>query len=496
MIKNILLSMLLTVSLFAESTTTETIIDQNIVDKGTDKYGNQIYQRDVTIKTSNYKVDNFWKKFSFDGKGQDSTDFQTIAKTGTVQMSVEATSLCSLYPELDDKGCSGQKPFLINDNTVASVPYDTNLSLIFKRTENVGDYKENSSNEFYPLDIERTEKYYKSDKHGDHTSFFGFFFKLFTSFFGQGTSTTSSAPTEDIRQRYMANVVAGVDQDHLLTKNKTTIKKALNKPVSFIDYSETVTTPASCRLGFFRFSAGSIFCNFPFFSKSIPQTTIKKDTILADTESALISFAGSYVGDKINDYNTKSTEVKIVESDNDGFFGKLKCFLFGCPKRTITAIKGNNYSFPADSGITMTMAVTNGGTKPKIDSFEHFRLLGIRSVYGDAAQCKIGKKDCLFFIFCKKSTFTVTPTSPVTEENEKLSPQDWLSWCDRYKNDTSYHSLEDFFGKIFSFFKKTTYRWESGSRETESSLILDLKRIKLDRNTPGTKVRYKLMNTK
>ena len=490
MIQKLLLTLLISSTLYGagNAPTTTTTTFGNEVSAGKDKHGNPIFNRTVTIKTDNYKVDNFWKKFSFSGSGQDSMDFQSIAKAGTMRISVEATSLCNLYPELDKAGCSGQKPFLINNEAVPAT-YDTNISLIFNRTQNVSDYNNSSDSVFYPLDVERTDKYYKTDHDGDEKSFFGFFRQLFSLFFGTGSSvSTPSTPTEDIRQRYMANVVSGIDQDHLLEKNITVVNNALNVPVSFIDYSSTTTTAGTCRLGFFTFPDTSLLCNFPFFSQTTPPITVVTDTITEDTESSIIAFAGTYIGDDINDYNTQSTEVVILENQNTGFFSIIKCFFFGCSQQTTTVVRGNNYTFPNDTGITMTLAVTNDGTK--VDDFEHFRLQGIRSVVGEDAQCEIKKRTCFMFM-CSYVDFTATPTVVRNAASyDGLSAQQWLSWCNN-NDDGIYHDLS-----AFSLpFIGSRYKVLSNSQQTGSSLVLDLKRIKLDTNDTSVTLRYKLMNT-
>jgi len=492
MIKKTLLLLLIMSSVYAETETSTSFGNEQSM--GTDIHGSPLFNRTVTIKTDDYKVENFWNKLSFSGSGQDEMKFNSISKSGTVRITVESTSLCTLYPELDKNGCSGQKPFLINNEAVPA--YDATVSLIFKKTAILSDYSNTNADAFYPLDVDRNEKFYKSQS-DNTTSFFGFFRKLFSFFFGTGTQApTGNTQTEDIRQRYMANIVSGIDQDHLLEKNVTVIEPVIstptvNNPVALLDYTVTTTTPGSCRLGFFRFPAGSIFCNFPFFSKNIPQTTVTTDTISEDTESSLIAFAGTFIGENINDYNTRSTAIQVVESNNGGFFGRLKCFFFGCPQQTTTVIKGNDYTFPNDSGITLTMAVTENGSK--IDSFEHFRLQGIRSLYGEDAQCRIKKRSCVGF-FCSYQEFTATPTIVNGSSSyEDLTAQQWLSWCGN-NNDGNYHNLSDFFFNLPFF--GSDYKVMSNAQQTASSLVLDLKRIRLDTNSTSVTLRYKLMDVK
>jgi len=56
--KRVLPLMILTVAHVVATETTTTFGNQSTV--GSDEYGNSVYQRDVTIKTTDFKVDNFW----------------------------------------------------------------------------------------------------------------------------------------------------------------------------------------------------------------------------------------------------------------------------------------------------------------------------------------------------------------------------------------------------------------------------------------------------
>ena len=483
----------------------------NVIVDGKDEHGNSVYERVVDIQTSGYKVDNFWKKFSWDGKGQDTTTIEKIATKGTVRVSIEATSLCTLYPELDQDGCSGQKPFLMNSVAVPAI--DSDVSLIFKNTPSYADYNKSSDSEFFPLDIDRNEKFYKSQP-DNKKSFFGLFSKLISIFFRKPADSVPEV-VEDIRQRYMTNIVAGVDQDHLMKSGKTAINTTLNTPVSLIDYSETATTSGYCRLGFFRFPLSSHICNFPFFVKVNPPVTTQTDTIVSDTESSLVAFAGSFVGDDIEAYNNKSTRVEILEPVVSGFFGKLKCFFFGCPKTTITRILGNNYAFPNETGITMSLAVSNDGST--VDSFETFRLLGIRSVFAQSRACKIKKdsflSDRVIYVKpnqtikkCKESSWFGTSCEDEGSSYEGNSVTQWLTWCKNISENGNPGSQKpnkaafSFFGGSsayqFHMFGSKYSLKEYNDEDSNTSLVLDLKRIKLDLSSKDTIRRYQLVETK
>lgn len=101
-IKTITLSTLLITQLYGAATLTHTTLDNAQTLMGKDIHGATIYERQVTIETNNFKVDNFWNKFSNNGTGNGQTSYNAISKTGTVQIGVEATSLCTLYKELVD----------------------------------------------------------------------------------------------------------------------------------------------------------------------------------------------------------------------------------------------------------------------------------------------------------------------------------------------------------------------------------------------------------
>ncbi len=375
-----------------------------------DKHGNYIYERDVTIKTKNYKVKNFWKNFSFDSKNAKAENSYDVTKTGTVRISVEATSLCTKYPELDEKGCSGQKPFFINNEVLSGKKTGDIVSLMFQKDYNGFSpfssagilYDSTDASVFYPLDIDRNEKYYKEIPGKTHT-FYSFFGRLFNGFFGDGNFFSSffsrkvasqGSEVVDVRKKYIANVVSGVDQNHLLSLGKPVSTTALNTPVSLIDYSEVKNKAGGCRLFFFKYSENSKFCNFfSFFSKTEPSVSYKIDMIQADTENSLITFASAY-----NDKNVtviKSKATSIVQPKSTSFFAKIIAFFFGSPSNTetISAPIETIYDFTADGNtpININLAVTNDGKK--VDSFQTFKLNKIHSISNARQWCRVDMPD-------------------------------------------------------------------------------------------------------
>jgi hypothetical protein len=102
------LGTLLLTPLQAQTVTTTEFepIPQN---KSKDKYGNTFYEREASITTKNFRVENFWSRFS--DKAEDESTYTNITRKGRFKVTIEATSACALDPLLDSQGCSGQKPF-------------------------------------------------------------------------------------------------------------------------------------------------------------------------------------------------------------------------------------------------------------------------------------------------------------------------------------------------------------------------------------------------
>ncbi len=553
MIQKILLICLISLNIYAAETTTKvTFTDERSMDA--DKHGNYIYERDVTIDTHNFKVENFWNKFSFSGEGKSESEFSTLSKTGTVRISVEATSLCSIYTELDSAGCSGQKPFLINDEAIAGKITGNTISLIFQKDYNGTDilYTNTNSDVFYPLDIERNEHFYKKQGH-DAKSFFGLFGRLFNTFFGDdgffssffnfGVSDSDGNPVEDIRQRYIANIVSGVDQDHLLEKGVTPLETTkLNDPVSLIDYSETVVEEGECRLFFFKYSADNGYCNFmagmPFislFSSATPTTTYEIDTIQVDTENSLIAFASAYTEMTIDDYTAGTTYVK--ESKKSGLLsGMVKGFfcmfsLGSCGEaEEIEEPMSTSYVFDDDSAVNLTMAVTNEGDS--IDSFQTFRLKSINSIaanqhtchvdyngkYGSSwdhnfkgseSETKLVNGDCIenCGLFDRNKIYEqVEVDNTYGYNSDAKTPSQWLSWCDDLMKDYTGGTHRECLFPILGIGCRdvpntvTEGRYEilsnSYVNSSKRGLILDLELIELNPKSKAVTLRYELISTK
>lgn len=567
-IKTLALSTLLMTQLYGAATVTHTTLDNAESLIGKDVHGATLYERQVTIETNNFKVDNFWNKFSNNGTGDAQTSYNTISKSGTVQISVEATSICSIYKELDADGCSGQKPFLINDEAVNGIYIGDTITLLFQKDYNGTNitYNDINASVFYPLDVERDEKFYKEEGTKSFKTFFqklfdGFFLtSFFSSFFSHEVVDKNNNPSEDIRQRYIANIVSGIDQNHLLEKAITPLTtNALNTPVSLIDYTENVSSAGSCSLFFFKFPESSPFCNLmgsmPFismFSSAKPATNYTIDTIQADTENALVSYAGTYADLNVNTYQAGTVYQKQSTSTGliSGMINMMKCFFFGCPKvNDVQEAMDSHYAFTDENAINLTFAVTNNGSS--IDDFETFRLMGIHSLSGNEQMCQVKETNTgdtwsshtfkgsesdtiqvvvpestvctqwLFFFCTKWETIPATTTTVAntysakymsetvqsnlaidTNNDDLMAPSEWLTWCDymveKYKNSVTTVCTGFFIfqtcTEVPASVKENGYEVLSYTNSSKRGLLLDLKLVEPKPTDEAVTLRYKLLN--
>ncbi len=558
MITKLLMVCLISLSTHALDTTTEVTFTSE-KSAGEDKSGNALYDRDVKINTKNFKVENFWNKFSYQGEGVKESEFETISQMGTVRISVESTSICSLYSQLDKNGCSGQKPFLINDEALIAKSEGDVIKLVFQKDYNGSapfdadgiPYSDLNDSVFYPLDVDRNGKYYKEQAHSKN-SFFGIFRMMFNAFFGQdgffsaffnfGVTDTNNQQVEDVRKRYIANIISGLDQDHLLTKGETPIKTTLlNSPVSLIDYTEDVSVDASCNMFMFTFSESSLICNMmgamsfimPFANEN-PAVNYTVDTIQADTENSLITFASSYSGMTLSEYNAGTVYVK--ESSSSTIMGAIvksfSCMIFGCPKvEDIEQPTNSYYAFDDDSAINLTMAVTEGGTS--VDDFQTFRLKSINSIAANQHTCHVdydpsgwskdwdynfkgGQSDvktvdgdCIEncgYMDGKNIYEQLEVPNLYGEGDDAKTPSQWLTWCDNLMQDytggthtecTSFMMIEKC-REVPNTVEDGDYEILSNSyvNSAKRGLILELELINLTPTSKAATLRYELISTK
>lgn len=493
------------------ATTTDTTFSSES-DLGSDSFGNMLFERTVKIDTRNYTVDNFWKGFQDNGQGDKEEKYTSVATTGTVRITVEATSLCTMVTSLDRGGCSGQKPFVINDEVLDGMATGDTVTLLFQKNYDIDSdtilYENTASDRFYPLDIQRNETYYK--ERASSKSFFGFFKIMFDAFFGSdgffssffsfGVVDKDNVAAEDIRQRYIANIVAGVDQDHLMEKGVTALETTkLNDPVSLIDYQENTASSGSCNLFFFKFPEDNFFCQFmsgmpfiSFFASSSPATVYTVDTIEADTENALVTFAGTYAGIDLTQYQNGTTYVQ--QSASTGIIGMMiemmKCFFFGCSSSDeVEEPMDSYYTFTGDTAVNLTFAVTSDGTQ--IDDFQTFELTGIHSMTGNERSCKVKRNG---FIFGWTETFV----PGVSKTKDGKTNEEWLDWCDEQMEeatvDEGCSGFGCFFSAFASFFSWDTYEIKAYTNGGKKALLLDLKLTELQPGDGANTLRYKLIS--
>ncbi|HEX5623904.1 MAG TPA: hypothetical protein VFX57_05650, partial [Sulfuricurvum sp.] len=310
MVKRIGIGVLLMTSMmYAQTATTETIFIDHGSSLGKDTYGNELYDQNVTIKTTNYEVDTFWNRF-FNPDDKKKT-FTQLTTSASARMRVEASSACSIAGkgELSSEGCSGQKPFLVNDTSVAGLAEGASVSLIFQPVYKdpanpTGLYTDTSAEKMiYPLDILRDENYYKNDVPLEgKKSFFSFFsdiFKSFFSFFGFSSQNSTDyrnnpvvkidnvTPADAERERYKANIIAGVQQKYLMPTGTNLHQGLLYTPVSLLHYKQkekeatvsgcqTSGWPIMCRMitGF-----TSMFFNTTLLNKNTSGSVVKSELI-------------------------------------------------------------------------------------------------------------------------------------------------------------------------------------------------------------------------
>lgn len=453
------------------ATTTTTILERN--DKGMDAHGNQLYTQEVSISTQNYEVETFWNRF-FDPDNK-SRNFTQVKTTANAQMIVEASSACSIAGkgQLPSQGCSGQKPFLVNNEAVDTLANGATVSLMFQpvKEDKTGAllYTTNNANVLYPLDIGRNGEFYESTapvQAGSKQTFFSFFTGIFDFFFDKmvgmdffGTPKIAdvkygirSNEAEDRRKRYIANIIAGVDHDHLMRRpyggesaTQVDAMSRLNDPVSVLHYDEAKKTTDSdqCKFMFLNLSSDGVMCRMmsgfgmdawmPFFN-SAKISEVDVNTITIDTENALLAAAG-----KVN-----STSYQQVSASTDtqklsllqqmikpmmSMMDMMKTMMFGSSKSTIVADPVEiKYDLSAKP-MTLTLAVTNDGSQ--IDRFETFKLTGLRSTYGDRVnQCSV-KYSGIFGFGGWTATFYESQGTTVTSRTKGTinTHAEWVNWC-------------------------------------------------------------------
>ncbi len=460
--KIILLGFLvLTLVLSAKTTTTNVTLQTPYEEEDMqNEYGDKIMYQNVKINTQNFKINNFWGKFS--DAAQDQSNFTNIATAANVKLTIENSFTCK-DGGLPEEGCSGQKPFLINQGTLDNNELKKDAMgqalptgeyrIPFDSAQN---YDTNHDDAFYALDVFRDGKYYQDDGTNDYNNekpktFFGYLVKLIKTYFSpQNDTTIVSALTQntvEARNRYMANIVFGLQQDYRIKKESAIDTNSINqasttKQPSLLDYNALmINETTGCDGIFFTFNPNSLTCKFqnffgmsqwmPFFGdgasllgENSSKSSIQSDSVLEDTETTLLTLASkldntNYVQPKI-DPNTGRISILGEVFKPMIFMAKsMFRFFFGENSKTLTETVSVNFDFTNHMPLTF-MQVQNGIVK----GFEYFKLLGIESVYGTEVQsCKVKQTKNFFFFpigWDSKTFIEGVPTNTKFDMNSGL----------------------------------------------------------------------------
>jgi hypothetical protein len=297
-------------------------------------YGEKIMYQDVVITTKDFKINNFWGKFS--DTAQNQSTFTDIATAANVKLTIKNAFTCKDGGLLEE-GCSGQKPFLLNnciltnpdvqlDRLGAPLP-EGEYRIPFDTATN---YDASHDDAFYALDVYRDTQYYEEPAAGDTTNstkpknFFGYVVAFFQDYFSKDTAvygSTIGSPQE--RDRYMANIIFGLQKKYRIAKEDVVTTTQINqanaeKKVTLLDYNALIIeTTTGCNGLFFSYDPDSLTCktiNFfgisqwmPFINSTNtnPEKKIQSDSVLEDTETTLLTLAGKL--DKVNYVDAKNS---------------------------------------------------------------------------------------------------------------------------------------------------------------------------------------------
>lgn len=470
--KIILLVATVTLLMAQKTDTTVTFGKMNYI--GNDTTGESLYERDVKIDTKNYKVDTFWSRFSWDGKGEEQKRFASVATSGKVRIRVSSDFTCQ-KAGLDAQGCSGQKPFLINQGVLSNP--DMQLDSEGKSLpsgeyripfDSAGNYNAANDDAFYALDVFRDGKYYSEGSRSDANdakpkSFLGYIIALFRDYFSKDVNTyTTGTASPEQRNRYIANITFGHQQAYMLEKSSaiaTTETNTANsgKKVSLLDYnSQIIEQTTGCNGLFFSYDPDSLTCksidffglsNFMPFVNNQPQIKVKSDSVVEDTETTLLALQGKLDNypylekrTKVDAASKKRTVLSELFKPVTFMADSMFRFFFGSASKNITEMviaKFDDFKHP----MPLTFIVTDG---TKVTDFAHFKLLGIESVYGtEVESCKV--KDVKGIFGWRSSYETFTKGVPT---NTQFDIEGGFKWV--FHNPSEYNEL--------NITKKTIYR--------------------------------------
>ena len=424
----ITLSLFVSLNLYATQTQTNVLFEDTFTQgEVTNEYGDKIAYQKVKLQTTNFKVDNFWSKFHLNGKAQD--NYENITTTALVKLTTELSFTCK-DGGLDTEGCSGQKPFFINVNTLtnpdmkldrlgAPLP-EGEFRIPFDKAAN---YTSDRDDAFYSLDVFRDGEYYKAPQtplaEDSPKNFFGYIKSFLGDFFSKDTATTYSESMttheQEVRGRYVANITFGLQKNYRAKRNSTIHTNEINtadeqKRISQIDYAQTaITSTTGCDGLFLNYDPDSIVCTgvsffglanwMPFFNNG-EETEYKTTAVLEDTEVTLLTLAGK--NDGVNYIDQKAT----VDTSNDTksfaseifkpvsfMASSVLRFLFGENSKTLTEVVSAEFDFT--NPLPLTFFEVNNDN---IAEFRHFALLGLESIYGtEVESCKVKQTKTFFF---------------------------------------------------------------------------------------------------
>ncbi|WP_457750244.1 hypothetical protein [Sulfurimonas sp.] len=432
---------LLTLSIFTlllTAKTTSSVEFQTPYEDGMtqNEYGDKIMYQDVKINTQDFKIDNFWGKFS--DAAQNQSNFTNIATAANVKLTIENVFTCK-DGGLAEEGCSGQKPFLLNNGTLTNpdlqldklgaplpegeyrIPFDS-----------ASNYDTSHDDAFYALDVYRDNEYYKEPAAEDTTStqnsknFFAYVIAFFQDYFSKDTAVYGSAiGSPEQRDRYMANMIFGLQKQYRIAKEDpitTTETNTANeiKKVSLLDYnSQIIENTTGCDGLFFSYDPDSLTCkaiNFfgisqwmPFINStdSSAELRVQSDSVLEDTETTLLTLAGkldnvNYVDAKtaVDSETGKKSFIGEIFKPMSYMMGSMFRFFFGANSKNLTEVVSADFDFV--NHMPLTFIQTDG---EEAINFLYFELLGLESIYGtEVESCRV--KQSGFIFTWDEKTFT------------------------------------------------------------------------------------------
>lgn len=373
---------------------------------GSDEYGRVVYEVNITTKIKNYIVPTMLAR-PIENNGIinhiKNYTINDVTTTGNVKFYVDGDSPVYNEKTLDPNGGSGQRPFLL-PNSVAGLSNGTRITLWFAEADGNTPFDPSSNSRFFPLDVERELVYTNQGNPSDCSGFFGFFTCTIDWFFETtigveffGSATDTSISDQQKRQKYLANILYGIDKPHLIKKNGSvdTTTPAVNRPLSLLHYEEI--SGSGCYIGFFDFSSSSLTCTFIktfAFDKWMPFVTVEEDNelfysrIQEDTRIMLTTLMG---------YKARKKQSSFFSTFLSQFFKPVTFFL--------------SWLFPSGYGIVSDAIDVNlttnkppllilpisDSTGKSIETLETFKLISLHEIA--AKEIAVCEERNVWFIF-------------------------------------------------------------------------------------------------